>query len=196
MPEERSRMLGPSLLGRTVVWRGSPDPPGSWAFVLEDEVVAELEWSDGGIRVELPGEVGRMQVWGTLMIRAILVTGEKDVPRLWYAGNLVRGLARCREGRGFTFVRGLDRQVGPWTGFDDAEGAGVLRARGRVGGGAAWSEIAVTPDPVFSGAVGPLLVLWGALRIVHLRRPWLRFTAEISSERAVQEEIERMCGRR
>jgi len=189
-------MRGPSLLGRTVVWRPSPDPPGSWAFVLEDEVIAELEWSDGGVRVEFPDEVGRMDVWGAWMIRAVLVSGEKDVPRLWYAGTLFRGLARCRDGRGFTFVRGLDRRVGPWTGFDDAEGTGVLRARGRVGGGAVWSEVDVTPDPVFSAAVGPLLVLWGALRIVHPRRPWLTVTAAVASERAVQREIERMCGRR
>jgi len=189
-------MLGTSLLGRTLVWQACPDPPGAWAFTLGDEVAAELEWSDGGVRVEFPDEVGRMDVWGVLMIRAVLVAGEKDVPRLWYAGNLVRGLARCREGRGFTFVRGLDRQVGPWTGFDDAEGVGILRARGRVGGGAAWSEVAVTPDPVFSAAVGPLLVLWGALRIVHPRRPWLSWTAAVSSERAVQGEIERLCGRR
>jgi len=187
-------MLGPSLLGRTVVWRASPDPPGSWAFTLGDEVVAQLDWSDGGIRVEFSDEVGRMEVSGTFMVRAVLVSGEKDVPRLWYAGNLFRGLARCREGRGFTFVRGLDRRVGPWTGFDDAEGAGVLRARGRVGGGDVWYEVQVTPDPVFSGAVAPLLVLWGALRLVHLRRPWLSFTAAASSERTVQAEIERMCG--
>lgn len=128
-------MLGPSLIGRTIVWRPFPDPPGAWAFAVDDEVVAELEWSDGGIRVECPDEVGRMDLSGTLMIRAVLVSGEKDVPRLWYAGSLMRGLARCREGRGFTYVRGLDREIGLWTGFDDHEGSGVLRVRGRIGGG-------------------------------------------------------------
>lgn len=187
-------MLGPALIGRTLVWRPHPDPPGAWALTLDDELVAELEWSDGAVRVECPDEVGRVELSGMLMIRAVLVSGLNDAPRLWYAGNLTRGLARSREGRGFTFVRGLDGRVGPWTGFDDADGDGVLRARGRVGGGAVWSEIAVTPDPVFSVAVGPLLVLWGALRIVHLRRPWLTWTAGVVSERAVQEEIERLTG--
>lgn len=188
-------MLGPCLIGRTLAWRPYPDPPGAWAYTLDDEPVAELTWAEGGVRVECPDEVGRLELSGLVMLRAVLVSGEKDVPRLWYAGNLTRGLVRCREGRGFTLVRGLDGRVGPWTGFDDANGDGVLRARGRVGGGAVWSEVAVTPDPSFAAAVGPLLVLWGGLRIVHVRRPWLTFTAAVSSERAVQEEIERLSGR-
>lgn len=181
-------MLGTDLVGRTLDWRPFPDPPGAWAFTAGDRVVAELEWTDGRVRAESLDEVGYVDVWGTWMLRAAMTWGVRDAPLLCYAGDLLRGLARGRDGMGFTFVRGLQRGVGPWEGVDHAGGNGVLRIRRR----GVWSEVRVTPDPVFATSVGPLLVLWGALRLVHSRRPWLIFTAATASERAVQREIERL----
>jgi hypothetical protein len=129
------------------------------------------------------------------MVRAVLAVGEADEPCAWYVGGIHRGLARCREGRGFTRVRGIERGVGPWEGFDDEAGRGVLRIRNRMGGGEVWSEIAVTPDPAFDASAGSLLVVWAALKIVGLRRPWLSLTSSGVTERAVQREIARLDAR-
>ncbi|MGD8319340.1 MAG: hypothetical protein PVJ02_02760 [Gemmatimonadota bacterium] len=188
-------MMGSVVLGRTVTFQPSGDPPGAWAFLLDDEVLAEVEWSDGGVRVDAADEVARLDVSGMFMVRAVLAPVTADRPGLWYAGNLWRGLAVCREGRGFTLVRGLDGGIGPWTGFDDAEGNPVVRIRGRVGRGGFWDEITVTPDLLYARSAGPLLVLWGALRLLRVARPWVFFTSGIASERAVQRAIERMAGR-
>lgn len=184
-----------SVLGRTVAFRSSADPPGSWAVTFDDVALAELAWEDGIVRVETPEEVGRVSAAGTWMVRAVLAVGEADEPRAWYVGGIHRGLARCREGRGFTRVRGIERGVGPWEGFDDEVGRGVLRIRNRMGGGGVWSEIAVTPDHAFDASAGSLLVVWAALKIVGLRRPWLSVTSSGVTERAVQREIARLDAR-
>jgi hypothetical protein len=180
------------ILGRTLTLRPSPDPPGSWALTLGDVALAELAWEDGVVRVETPDEVGRVLVAGTWMVRALLIAGETDAHHLWYVGGLRRGLARCRDGRGFTFVRGIDRRRGPWEGFDDEAGGAVLRIRGRLADGNALSDIAVTPSRAYAASAGPLAVVWGALRMANLRRPWLAFTSAGVSERAVQREMERL----
>ena len=143
-------MLGPSLLGRTVAFRPSPDPPGSWAVTLDDVALAELVWEDGGVRVDTPDVVGRVAVIG------------------------------------------IDRNVGPWEGFDDEDGAGVLRIRRRIGEGTIWSEIVVTSDRAYAASAGPLVVIRGALRIVNPSRPWLSLTTAGVPERAVQREIARL----
>ncbi len=187
-----SGMLGASLVGRTLAFRSSSDPPDGWVITLGDVALAELAWADGGVRVETPDEVGRVDVHGTWMVRALLSAGEADVIRLGYVGSLHRGLARAREGAGFTFVRGVDRSVGPWEGFDDERERAVLRIRSRMAGGAVWSEITVAPERATATSAGLLVVLWGALRIVALKRPWLSFTASGVSERAVQREIARL----
>lgn len=187
-------MFGPSLLGQTLQWHRAEDPPGAWAYAAEGEVAAELSWSrsEAAVRAEFDREVWRVRFAGTLLIRGVLQASD-DSPRMVYAGSLRRGLVRADDGRGFVLYPGLDRETGPWIGFDDARGDGVLRIRGRVGGGRPWSEVAVTPDPANRGAFGPLLLLWGGLQLLQWRRPWLGILSSGVSEKAAQKAIEELA---
>jgi hypothetical protein len=168
------------------------DPVGGWAYSADDGILAELEWCrpEGIVRAEVDDEVWRVLFSGLLPLRAVLQDG-LDRPRLVYAGSLRGGLIRVREGRGFVLVRGLDRNLGPWIGVDDAEGEGVLRIRGRVGMGTLWSEVTVSPNPRYGPFVGRLLLLWGSLHLLRLTRPWVGILSSGVSERAVQNALER-----
>ncbi len=187
-------MFGPSLLGRTLEWHPADDPPGAWAYTSEGEIVAEFRWSrsEGVVRAEFEREVWRVRFAGTFLIRGVLQDSSGS-PRMVYAGSLSRGLARSRDGRGFVLFPGLHREHGPWVGIDSARGDGVVRIRGRVGGGRLWSEVTLSPDPANRGCFGSLLLLWGGLQVLHLRRPWLSFLASGVSERGVQDAIEELA---
>lgn len=184
-------MFGSLLHGRTLAWHAAQDPPGAWAFSDGDETLAELSWSgeEGLVRAETEGEVWRVRFTGTFLLRAV-VESPRLAPRLLYAGGIGRGLARTPEGRGFVLFSQLDRERGFWVGMDDEEGNGVIRLHDRVGRGTFWTEVRVTPDPVPDDALGSLLLLWGGLRILRLRRPWLGLLTAPVTERSTQRALE------
>ncbi len=162
------------VLGRTLVWHATDDPPGGWVLALEDEPVAELAWSieERLVRADVGDGVWRLAFEGVLSMRATLFDSARQ-PQLAWVGSLRRGTARTREGRDFVFFSQLDRHVGPWMGVDDASGEAVLRIRGRIGASGTWSEVTVTPDPRYRSLAGPLLLTWGGLQVLRRRRPWL-----------------------
>lgn len=157
---------------------------------MDGEVVAELGWSrpERLVRAEVEDGVWRMRFAGILPVRAVLLDPASE-PCLVYAGSLRGGLARAARGRGFVFFSQLDRQRGPWSGVDDADGEGVLRILGRLGGGRVWSEVTVTPDPRYRDFVGQVLLMWGAIQVLRRRRPWLAPLSMGVSERAVQRTL-------
>ena len=108
---------------------------------------------------------------------------------LVYAGSLHRGLARSARGRGFVFFSQLDRHHGPWSGVDDADGEGILRIRGRLGGGRIWSDVTVAPDARYRDIVGQVLLTWGAIRVLRRRQPWLGLLSMGVSERSTQRAL-------
>lgn len=44
-------------------------------------------------------------------------------------------------------------------GFDDEAGAGVARMQDRMSGGALWTEVRLSPEPVPGDGLGTLLLL-------------------------------------
>lgn len=182
------------LVGKTIDWRPLGDPPGSWVFADGDEILAELTWSrpERLVRIETAAGVWNIDFQGMLVLRGSLMRSTVEVPELLYAGGLHRGRARAREGRDFVLFSQWDRSLGSWTGFDDADGTGIVRVRGRVGRGEIWSEVTVTPDPFYGSFAPPLVLLWGGLRILQLRHPWLGILSAGASARFAQKEIERL----
>ena len=87
-------------------------------------------------------------------------------------------------------VSDFDRASGPWTGFDDANGTGVLRARVAKGQGRSSWHVSVAPDPRYHAFVGRLVVLWGGLQILHRIQPWLAVTASAVSEESAQRGLD------
>jgi hypothetical protein len=63
----------------------------------------------------------------------------------------------------------------------------------RVGGGTLWTEVRVTPEPVPGYSLPTLLLLWGGLRILRLRRPWLGLLTAPVSERSTQRALEALA---
>jgi len=187
-------MLETLVMGRSLSWHPLEDPPGAWAYALDGESLAELWWSaaDGEVRAEVGTEVWRIAFTGTFMLRGVIRRMEHDVPRLLFAGAPRRGLARSPEGLEFVLFARLDRKLGPWAGIDDEEGSGVLRIRGRIGGGGVWSDVSVTDDRSFAGFVQPLLLLWGGLQILRVQRPWLPLTTCAASQAAMRRELKRL----
>ena len=185
-------MLGSTLLGRTLAWHGTSDPPGGWAYSVDDLDIAELEWSrdEGLVRAESDSGVWRVRPFGGFLLRCVVSDAEEE-PRLVYAGSVGRGLMESREGRRFVLFSQASFREGPWLGIDDAEGTGVLRMRTRFRPGP-WMEVAVTPDPTYARHVAGLLVLWGALRILESRRPWLRWAVAATSERNTQRVLDEL----
>ncbi len=181
------------VMGRSLSWHPLEDPPGAWAYALDGESLAELWWSraDGGVRAEVGTEVWRIAFEGTFLLRAVVCRLERDIPRLLFVGAPRRGVARSPEGREFVLFNRLDRKLGPWTGIDDEEGSGVLRIRGRIGGGV-WSDVSVTDDRSFANFVQPLLLLWGGLQILRVHRPWLPLTTCAASQAEMRRELERL----
>jgi hypothetical protein len=183
-------MLGTSLIGQTLSWCPIPDPIDAWGFFLDDNPVAEVHRpsSRGVVRIETGTEVLRIHFHGVSILRAVL-QAQTDEPLLLFAGSFRRGRARLYEGSEFVFFSKIDRKNGPWVGFDDLEGAGVLRVRGRSSRGEIWSEITTTPDGAHSRSVGPLILLWGALYLLRLRRPWLSLSTLAVSDRSTRRSL-------
>jgi hypothetical protein len=183
-------MFGASLVGRSLEWVPAPDPPGAWTYSVGGEVVAELGWSRSEklVRAEVDDGVWRMRFGGIAPIRGALMDPAAE-PRLVYAGSVRGGLARTARGREFVFFSQLDRHQGPWSGVDDADGEGILRFRGRLGGGRIWSDVTVTPDARYRDFVGQVLLTWGAVQVLRRRRPWLGPLSMGVSERAVQRAL-------
>lgn len=178
-------MTGAFLIGRTLDWRPSGDLPGGWVYALGEETWAELSWDgpDRSVRAETAQGVWRVAFHGSLVLRSTVAPGTCEAPRLVFAGGLRRGLARFPDGPSFLLFSQMDRERGPWQGFDDVDGTGVLRMRGRLGGGAYWSEVTVTPDSFYANVAEPLLLLWGGLRILRLKRPWTAVLTAATTER-------------
>ena len=184
-------MLGASLLGKTLAWCPIPDPPNAWGFLLGDEPMAELVWPTRGgvVRAEAGDEVLRLSFSGVVIVHGIL-RGQSEEAQALFAGSFRRGRARTADGRDFVLFSSIDRAIGPWVGFNDTEGAGVLRIRGRAGSGQIWSEVSVTPDASYRSVVSSLLLLWGGLQLLRLRRPWLGASTVAVSGRAARRGLD------
>jgi len=184
-------MLGSSVIGRDLEWHATGDTPGSWAYFLDGNMLAEFSWSpeDREVRAEAETRVWRLPFLGAFLVRAGVYEPSSEHPHLLFVGSLRRGLARHRNGQGFTLNSGLARGIGPWVGIDDDQGNSVLRVRGRVGGGTIGLSVTVTPDSRYSASVGPLLLLLGGLQVLRQKNRWLTLTTLFVSEVAVQREI-------
>jgi hypothetical protein len=188
-------MLGSILIGRDLEWHATGDTTGNWAYFLDGDLMVEFSWSpeDREVRAEAETRVWRLPFQGAFLLRAGLYEPSSEHPHLWFAGNLRRGLARHRNGQGFTLNSGLARGIGPWVGIDDDQGNSVLRVRGRVGGGDIGLSVTVTPDSRYAASVGSLLLLLGGLQVLRRRNRWLTLTTLFVSEAAVQREIEHLA---
>lgn len=186
--------FGPALPGRALEWHRFGDPPGGWAYSLDQQPIAEFWWSpeDREVRAEAGSAVWRMPFQGLLLLRAAVIGTDDRYPRLVFAGSLARGLLEVPSGPRFTLFTRLDTYLGPWIGIDDESGDAVLRIRGRIGRGRISSVIEVTPNRRHSGVFEPLLVLWGGLSVLRQKFPWLSITTRTASESAAQHQIERM----
>jgi hypothetical protein len=187
-------MLGSPVIGRVLEWHATGDTPGSWAYFLDGDLLAEFSWSPGDrkVRVETDTRVWRLPFHGAFLLRAGVHESSNEHPHLLFAGSLRRGLARHRNGQGFTLHSGLARGIGPWIGIDDDQGNSVLRVRGRIGRGMIGLFVTVTPDSRYAAAVGSLLILLGGLQVLRQKNRWLTLTTLFVSEAAVQREIEHL----
>jgi len=187
-------MFGESLAGQHVRWSPGLDPPGGWLYALGDDVLAELRWSrsEALVRAEVRDEVWRTRFSGVLPVHAVLADS-REQPQAVYAGSLARGLVLTQERQKFVLFSEVDPARGLWVRVDDTEGQGVLRIQGRVGGGQPWCEVAVSPNTLFRPFLGRLLLLWGSLHLLRLRRPWLSIVSFVASERSVQRALERLA---
>ena len=187
-------MLGSLVMGRNLDWHPIGEIPGSWAYSLEGDTIAEFWWSPENreVRAEAGTQVWRIMFRGTFLLRAVVVKTEHDTPQLFFAGGIRRGLARCQNGPRFTLFTQLDRKLGPWAGIDDEQGTAILRVQGRVGEGTIWCTVKVTPDPRYTFFAEPLLLLWGGLQVLRQKYPWLTLTTVWVSEGATQREIEHL----
>ena len=187
-------MFGSSVIGRGLEWRSTGDKPASWAYFLQGEMVAEFSRSseDREVQAEAEAQVWRIPFHGTFVLRTGVFHPSAGAPSLVFAGSVKRGLARHQNGLGFTLYSGLTRGIGPWVGIDDERGNGVLRVRGRIGGGGFWHSVQVTPDPTYTVFVDPLLVLLGGLQVLRHTNRWLSLTTLFVSEDSIQWEIERL----
>ncbi|MGD2120954.1 MAG: hypothetical protein PVJ76_04380 [Gemmatimonadota bacterium] len=187
-------MLGSSVMGRDLGWHATGDTPVSWAYFLGGDMLAEFSWSpeDREVRAEVGTGVWSLPFRGLFLLQAGVYEASSEQPHLLFAGSLRRGLARHRKGLGFTLYTGLESGIGPWVGIDDEQGNGVLRARGRVGGGKIGLSVTVTPDSRYTAAVGPLLLLLGGLQVLRHKNRWLTLTTLLASEAAVQREIDHL----
>jgi hypothetical protein len=188
-------MSVPPLNGAALLWHSLDDPIGAWGLSVGGELMAEFSWSrePPGVRVEVGPELWQLGFVGTFVIRGAETRAGSTTPQLLYAGNLREGMALCREGKEFMLISHLDSSVGQWTGFDDTDGNGVVRIRGRVGGGGIWSDVSVTPDTAHRDFIKRLLILWGGLQILRQRRPWLSLTASIATSTAARRELQRLA---
>jgi len=167
-------VFGTDLVGRSLVLHPADDLPGEWALTVDGDEVAEFVWSREGryVRMETEAGVCRVVFRGIVRLRGTVVVGEDEVEQARYRGGIVRGRASVFQGRLFDFVSGMDPDVGPWTGVDDAEGRAVLRVRGRLDLGLRHFEVMVTPEVRFAAFVGPLLALVGGLHVLRWVHPW------------------------
>jgi hypothetical protein len=183
-------MFGPSLLGQTLAFRPLSGLFGDWGYSLDGEPLAGMHWSGSERSVRAECDNG---AWQVLLPRGFLtravVSDAADRPRLVYAGGVSRGLSQAREGRRFFVYSRASPREGRWVGVDDLDGDGVLRMRGRTGPGI-WSEVNVTPAPVFGRFIVPLLLLVGSLQMEGMARRWRVWTTAMVSERAAQAALE------
>ncbi len=191
-----SGMYGPGLLGRELDWHSMGDSPGSWAYSLDNDPLAVFWWSTEGreVRAESGTVLWRAPFQGVFLLRGAVIEADVDSPRLVFAGGPRRGLVQIPNGPRFALFSQLERGLGPWIGIDDERGNGVLRIRGRVGGGSIGSVIRVTPDRRYANFLEPLLVLWGGISVLRRKIPWLSVTTLAASGASIQGAIERMLG--
>jgi hypothetical protein len=191
-------MLGSFLLGRELDWHTIGDISGTWAYSLDNKSIAEFWWSPETreVRAEAGIVVWRVPFRGVFLLSCAIFGTEAEIPYLFFAGGLRRGLAEAPGGPRFFLFSGLGRECGPWAEIDDEEGNAVLQVHGRIGGGSIRSVVRVTSNRGYSVFVGPLLVLWGGLSILRRKLPWLSVTTLAASDAAAQREIERLQGSR
>ena len=188
--------FGPGLLGRELDWNPVGDSSGTWAYFLENEPLAVFWWSRESreVRAESGTVVWRVPFRGVFLLRGAVIEADAEIPRLVFAGGPRRGLVEIPNGPRFTLFSQLEREIGPWIGIDDERGNGILRIRGRTGGGSIGSVVRVTPDRRYANLFEPLLVLWGGISVLRRKIPWLSVTTLAASEASIQREIERMLG--
>jgi hypothetical protein len=167
-----------SILGQSIIFHPSGDPPGFWAFSSGDQVLVDIGWSsyERAVRIEATDGVWRVHFGGWRTIRCV-VEGPEHQARLWYAGGLLAGVAEVLDGRRFELFTQRDLKHGRWSGIDDEWGDGVVRATGHIGIRGVWSEVHITPEPRHADLVWPLLYLSGGLRILKQRNPLARLLA-------------------
>jgi len=184
--------FGSVLLGRELEWHRVGNPPGTWAYSLHQQTIAEFWWSpeDREVRAEAGSAVWRIPFRGVFLLRGTVIETDAAVPRLVFAGGPRRGLMETPNGPRFILFSQMDKGVGPWVGIDDDRGNGILRIRGRIGRGSIWSAVNVTPDRKFAGVLEPLLILWGGISVLRQKIPWLGVTTLAASEKAIQREDE------
>jgi hypothetical protein len=189
-------ILGSFLLGRELDWHPIGDTPGTWAYSLDNRLIAEFWWSPETreVRAEAGAEVWRVLFRGVFLLHGVVVDTDAEFPQIFFAGGFRKGVAEIPNGPRFTLSSQLDRDLGPWAGIDDERGNAVLRVQGRIGRGSVWSVVKVTPDRRYSIFFEPLLLLWGGLSVLRQKIPWLSITTLAASDAAVQREIERQRG--
>jgi len=185
-------MLGAEVLGRTLAFHPGEDPPGSWAYTLEEETLAEFfRSSEGPVRIEALGGVWMGRFAGFPTLRGI-IEGVNGVPYLVYGGGFASGRAKSRRGRSYDLFLQSHWRDGFWSGIDDVEGTGVLRATPHLGSDGLWSEVEVTSDPRHREDLWPLLFLWAGLQVFGQGRPFLRVFSMRPSARATQRALGRV----
>lgn len=92
-------MLGADVLGRTLAFHPAEDPPGSWAYSLDGETLAEFSRSSGGpVRIEALDGVWHGRFAGFPTLHEV-IEGPEGRPCLAYGGGFASGVALSRRGR-------------------------------------------------------------------------------------------------
>ena len=142
------------------------------------------------VRVETEHDVWHIGFSGVFMIRGTVRDSLSAAPRILYAGTIRRGFARFSEGVGFAFSPSWDWGVESFFNVSDEKGNEVLSKKGREENPHQWMEIKMTREAAYQRFVGPLLILWGGLRILKQNRPWLIWLPSGTSERSARRVLD------
>jgi hypothetical protein len=186
-------VFGAELSGRVLAFQPTGDPPGAWAFTRGEATLAELLWSreERAVRIDALGDVWRARFAGGHVLDGVIEAPDGS-PRLLYGGGLSTGVALSRRGAPYELFVASDWRRGRWSGVDDVEGEGVLRATFRLGSDGLGSEVRLSPEPRHREDLWPLLFLWGGLRVFGQGRPFFRLLSLRVSRRAAERALHRL----